>query len=110
MNYKLIANSDRVLRVDDGATIPNDPANRDRIAYDAWLAQGNVPLAADPAPTPIDLSDVNNLDRALRALGLLVRDYCNQLKAGTYAGSGAGGAKTVAELRADFAAKYNSLP
>lgn len=61
-------------------------------------------------PPPIDLSDIDNLDKVLKAVGLLMRDYCNQLKQGTYAGSGPGGTKTIADLKADFGAKYNALP
>jgi hypothetical protein len=41
--------SDTILRVADQAHIPNDPANRDRAEYEAWLAEGNVP---DPPPPP----------------------------------------------------------
>lgn len=44
--YKLIMNSNSVLRTADGATIPNDPYNKDWQAYQKWLAQGNTP---DPA-------------------------------------------------------------
>lgn len=47
--YQLVAGSDTVLRVLDQAFIPNDPANRDRADYEAWLAEGNAP---DPAPPP----------------------------------------------------------
>jgi hypothetical protein len=61
-------------------------------------------------PIPTDLSNVDNLDKTLKALALLMRDYCNALKAGTYIGTGVGGAKTVPDLRADFASKYQSLP
>lgn len=79
-----------------------------------------------------DLSDLENLERTLKAIALLMRDYGNQLKAEVrglavllvgkgvitaqeagqllaYAGSGAGNQKTVADLRADFAAKYISI-
>jgi hypothetical protein len=36
-----------VRRTTDNAFIPFDPANTDYQAYLAWLAEGNVPLAAD---------------------------------------------------------------
>jgi hypothetical protein len=48
-DYQLIADSDLVLRVADGAYIPNDPGNRDRAEFEAWLEAGNKP---DPAPAP----------------------------------------------------------
>lgn len=38
-----------VLRRDDGAFIPFDPANRDYQVYLAWVEEGNEP---DPEPRP----------------------------------------------------------
>ena len=49
------------------------------------------------------------LTKAVMALGMVVRDYGNALKTGTYTGSGAGGTKTLADLRSDFATKYQAL-
>lgn len=48
MNYKLIENG--VLRIDDGAHIPDDIANRDWREYQDWIAEGNTPEPADPEP------------------------------------------------------------
>lgn len=44
--------SSTVLRVADSAYIPDDPANRDRQAYEAWLADGNTPDPPEPLPEP----------------------------------------------------------
>ena len=48
-DYQLTA-SDMVIRTRDNVNIPNDPANRDRIKYDKWLADGNVPDPYVPPP------------------------------------------------------------
>lgn len=52
--YQLIASAagnpiQTVLRREDGAVIPYDDGNRDYVAFQAWLAEGNT---ADPAPEP----------------------------------------------------------
>lgn len=46
MIYQLTHNK-MIHRVDDGAWIPIDPANRDYQEYLEWLAEGNEPLPAD---------------------------------------------------------------
>jgi hypothetical protein len=48
-DYQLTA-TDIVIRTADGASIPNDPANRDRIEYEQWLVDGGVPDPYDPPP------------------------------------------------------------
>ena len=40
-----------IIRIEDGATIPFDPANTDYQAYLQWLADGNEPLPPDEPET-----------------------------------------------------------
>jgi len=50
-DYQLTA-SEMVIRTSDVVWIPNDPGNRDRAEYDAWLAAGGVP---DPYKQPFTI-------------------------------------------------------
>jgi hypothetical protein len=56
--YRL-TDSDVVIRTADGASIPNDPANRDRAEYDAWYAAGGVPDPYVPPPPVPPVVDAN---------------------------------------------------
>lgn len=49
--YQLTDSID-VIRVSDGARIPGDPANMDRVEYEQWLDDGGVPLPYVPPEQP----------------------------------------------------------
>lgn len=52
-DYQLTASPDMVLRTADNASIPHDPANRDWVEYQDWLAAGGVPDPyVSPEPVP----------------------------------------------------------
>ena len=50
-DYQLTA-TDSIIRTEDGACIPADPANRDYAEYLAWVEDGGV---ADPYVEPIPI-------------------------------------------------------
>lgn len=58
MTYRL-GILDGIIRLDDGACIPADPANQDYAAYLDWLMEGNEPQPFEPPPAavPTEISD-----------------------------------------------------
>lgn len=91
-DYQLTSNQDLVIRAADRAFIPN--GHRWWSEYQTWLAAGNTPDPADPPPVPLDLSDINNLDKVLKALGI---------------GLGALMGKTPAQVRTAIQQAYQAL-
>ena len=60
--YKL-TNSTSIIRIEDNACIPNDPANTDYTQYLIW-AETNIPEPADPIPEPVELTPQEKLANA----------------------------------------------
>lgn len=69
MTYQLTS-GDCILRIDDNAFIPPDPANTDYQQYLAWLDTGNTP---EPAPEPEPIPDPTAAEK-LAASGLTVEE------------------------------------
>ena len=60
--------SEAVLRLEDMASIPFDPANTDYAAYLEWVEAGNTP---EPAPEPVAPVELTT-EQKLEAAGLTV--------------------------------------
>lgn len=91
--YKLLKQG--VRRLADGASIPDAAGNSDWQRYQQWLADGNTPEPADPAPAPIDQGDIDHIQKQMKALALVMAQW---------------NGKTVPQLKAAFRTAMDSLP
>ena len=57
--YKL--SNSGVIRISDGAYIPNDPNNRDWRKYQKWTTKGNIALQPDDQNTWLEIRNTRNL-------------------------------------------------
>ncbi len=72
MHYRLLSNSDTVQRLDGGSITLISVINfSDWQLYLDWLAEGNIPEAADPLPVVVRSIDARRLRLALLQLNLL---------------------------------------
>lgn len=63
--------TDLIIRTSDGAFIPNDPDNRDRAAYNAWVSAGNTPDPYVPPVVAVAVVTPRQARLALLGAGLL---------------------------------------
>jgi hypothetical protein len=63
MTYQLTTGN-TIIRLSDGAFIPQDPANKDFAEYLSWLDKGNTPEPADEPPAPPELTLAEKLAAA----------------------------------------------
>ena len=85
--YKLITNSDSVIRIADGALIPADEGNKDFAAYQTWVSNGGKPEPADePSTEEIIAQYTAGVQKHLDDFAK-TRNYDGILSASTYATS-----------------------
>ena len=71
MSEYQLTSTDNIIRTADGAVIPNDPLNTDRIEYGAWYAAGGVPdpyVEPPPPPPPPQTIVMYDHENRLRAV------------------------------------------
>lgn len=76
-SYKWLKTNVLLRRDLDSASIPWPPVESEGIKAKAEIDAGAVVAPEDPPTAPIDLSDVNNLERAVKALALTFAQITN---------------------------------
>lgn len=66
--YKLTG-TNSIIRLSDGANIPNDDRNEDYLEYKRWVAAGNAPQPYVAPPPPPIVIDAAKLRRAMTTRG-----------------------------------------
>lgn len=86
-----------LVTLDDGRVVCCPWPNRTWYAehIQAWLEAGGTIAEAAQSPTPPDMADVDNLEKGLKALGLVMAQWAG---------------KTPAQLKAAFKAAWETLP
>lgn len=78
---------DVIIRTSDGASIPNDPANRDFVEYQAWLKNGNKPGPAPAIEEPKIRTKSERVADMFAREGLTLADLKSELSADLTAGA-----------------------
>lgn len=102
MTYTLTSgNSGAVIRDFDGAFIPNDPENSDRLLFEAWLSEGGDPSDAPqpPAATPEPLT-ARQLRLQLISMGITMATVDGMIA--TFAEP----ARSIAQVEWEYATTY----